>query len=414
MKYVSNNKGRYLIEVSLRGSTGKGRGRGKRGKGARGGGGAADVGVPSHFEVVDTLSKCVRCRLPRQVELVGALEEAEAELALVREGVLLRCVEALSEHADTIAAAVEAAAHLDALCSLAHASRGAGRDMCRPQIVDRPHAGGAVLRVRDMYHPFLRVSDNAADVIANSFELGGDTPPAMLLTGPNMGGKSTLLRQACIAVLMAQIGCFVPAAECTLSPVDRIFTRVGAHDDIFSGRSTFMVELQETAAILRYATPHSLVILDELGRGTSTFDGTAIAHAVLEHLARLSCRLMFATHYHLLVSHWERSPLVQMAHMACLVEHRALSPHVTFLYQAVQGVCPESYGVNVARMSGIPESVMRAATEKAQEFQAERTQGDADPAPPPRSLPAVERVLGIVRAGVRRYPELFSVWADLQ
>ena len=136
-----------------------------------------------------------------------------------------------------------------------------------------------------------------------------------------MGGKSTILRQTCLISVMAQLGCFVPAASCRMTPVDRIFTRIGASDKILSGQSTFFVELAETAMILHHATKHSLVILDELGRGTSTFDGTAIAHAVAEHLVSKSrCRTMFATHYHSLVEEWSFDPRVELGHMSCLVD----------------------------------------------------------------------------------------------
>lgn len=154
--------------------------------------------------------------------------------------------------------------------------------------------------------------------IPNDVRLGGKkhilmgdeyTPRTLLLTGPNMGGKSTLLRQTCLIVILAQLGCRVPADSCRMTPVDRIFTRVGASDRILSGQSTFFVELAETSIILRSASEDSLCILDELGRGTATFDGTAIAHSVVEYLvSKTRCRTLFATHYHLLVEDWEIDP----------------------------------------------------------------------------------------------------------
>jgi len=197
-------------------------------------------------------------------------------------------------------------------------------------------------------------------VIPNDIKLGGDSPVVMVLTGPNMGGKSTLLRQTCIAVIMAQMGSYVPAASCVLSPVDRIFTRLGARDDIVTGQSTFMVELQETGNMLKYATSSSLVILDELGRGTSTFDGYAIAYSVLAHLATtIKCRTMFSTHYHSLTEEVGRLPSTGVYHMASIVDEA--NKEVAFLYRLTDGNCPRSYGLHVANMASIPKSILEEA-----------------------------------------------------
>lgn len=157
-----------------------------------------------------------------------------------------------------------------------------------------------------------------SDFIPNDTTLGGDDDATMiLLTGPNMGGKSTLLRQTCIAVIMSQIGSYVPAEKCRLTPVDRIFTRIGANDNILAGQSTFMVELSETSKILREASPRSLVILDELGRGTSTFDGYAIAYSVLKYLTtHVRCLGLFSTHYGALTSEFMGNPLVKLMFMS--------------------------------------------------------------------------------------------------
>jgi len=186
-----------------------------------------------------------------------------------------------------------------------------------------------------------------------------------------MGGKSTLLRQTCVAVLLAQIGCFVPARSARLSLVDRVFTRLGASDSIFTGRSTFFVELSETSEVLHHATGSSLVILDELGRGTSTFDGTAIAHAVLSHLARKTrCLTLFSTHYHGLVEAFGRDANVFLGHMGCLVtKDESGREEVVFLYKLTQGGCPKSYGMNVARLAHLPEEVLDLAHRKSEEFE---------------------------------------------
>lgn len=164
------------------------------------------------------------------------------------------------------------------------------------------------------------------------------------------------------------MGCWVPADKALLTPVDRIFTRVGANDKIMAGQSTFAVELQETSVILHNATAQSLVILDELGRGTSTFDGTAIAHAVMHHLAhKVSCLTLFATHYHALVAEVESDPRIALYHMATQVNPG--SDDVTFLYRFVPGVSPKSFGNNVARVAGLPESVIQRAKEMSENFE---------------------------------------------
>lgn len=199
-----------------------------------------------------------------------------------------------------------------------------------------------------------------------------ENPLAMLLTGPNMGGKSTLLRQVCIAVTMAQIGCF-PFAKLAFTTTDRVFTRIGASDNIFAGRSTFMVELEEASAVLKYATDRSLVILDELGRGTATFDGYAIAYATLSHLAlHTRCFTLFSTHYHLLTSEVETHELlrrvVALFYMDAMVDTDQHT--VTFLYKMAVGVCPKSYGMMVAAMAKIPRDVVRSAHHRSSEFQA--------------------------------------------
>lgn len=156
----------------------------------------------------------------------------------------------------------------------------------------------------------------ATDFIPNDIGLGGQDPSLVVLTGPNMGGKSTLLRQTCVAIIMAQLGGYVPAKSCRLTACDRIYTRIGANDNIMGGQSTFMVELAETSKILREATNKSMVILDELGRGTSTFDGYSIAYSVLHYLStHLGCLGMFATHYQTLCKEFERNPEINNMHM---------------------------------------------------------------------------------------------------
>jgi len=224
------------------------------------------------------------------------------------------------------------------------------------------------MELKQARHPCL-VTMQHADQIPNDTHLGGEKASLLLLTGPNMGGKSTLLRQTCLVAILAQIGCFVPCASCRLTPVDRIFTRLGASDAILAGQSTLFVELNEAAQVLLHASNRSLVILDELGRGTSTFDGTAIAHAVVHHLtSQIKCRALFATHYHSLVDEWKQNATVQLGHMSCLVENGGRD--ITFLYQLAAGSAPRSFGINVARLARLPEAVLALAARKSAAFEA--------------------------------------------
>merc|ERR1719491_398249 len=208
-------------------------------------------------------------------------------------------------------AAIQASAILDALQSLAKTASSPG--FVRPVVLDCDANNEPEFKVRGGKHPCIELTHTGGEFIPNDLTLGGKNERILLLSGPNMGGKSTLLRQTCLIVILAQIGCYVPANSCSITPVDRIFTRLGASDRILSGQSTFYVELAETAAALRGATRRSLVIMDELGRGTSTFDGTAIAHATVKHLVeRNRCLTLFATHYHSLLEDWKNEPSIKL------------------------------------------------------------------------------------------------------
>jgi len=217
-----------------------------------------------------------------------------------------------------------------------------------------------------MRHPCVANAKNFIpnDTVLNDPELKATT---LLVTGPNMGGKSTLLRQTCLAVVLAQMGCFVPADKCVLTVTDRIFTRIGASDRILEGKSTFFVEMEETRNVIQFATSRSIAIMDELGRGTSTFDGYSIAHAVLKHLINtVKCRALFATHYHMLLDEFRGVKGIESFHMACKADES--KENVTFLYKFIRGECPESFGINVARMAGLPDSVLKCARKKAEQF----------------------------------------------
>ncbi len=271
-------------------------------------------------------------------------------------------------------------AALDVLTALAELARQQG--YCRPQLVDEP-----CLEIVDGRHPVLDVLAPAGTFVPNDVEMGGDRPVLLLITGPNMAGKSTYIRQVALIALMAHLGSFVPARTATIGCVDRIFARVGASDELSRGQSTFMVEMTETARILRSATGQSLVILDEIGRGTSTYDGLSLAWAVAEHLHdRVACRTLFATHYH------ELTELAQSrAGVANLnVAVREWNDEVVFLHKIVPGAADKSYGIHVARLAGVPPTVIERAKDLLSDLEAEhidalsradgaRTTGQAGP-----------------------------------
>jgi DNA mismatch repair protein MSH6 len=205
------------------------------------------------------------------------------------------------------------------------------------------------------------------DFIPNGLELPKQDAYLELITSANMGGKSTLMRQVGLLTIMSQLGARIPADSLKLTIVDRIFTRLGASDNIMAGQSTFLVELNETAAILQHATKNSLVLLDELGRGTSTYDGTAIATAVVNFLANVKCLTLFSTHYHNLVDNFYGDPRISCGHMACVVENEnaedVTQENVLFLYKYMEGACPKSYGFNAAKLAGMPLDIIRRGHE---------------------------------------------------
>ncbi len=224
--------------------------------------------------------------------------------------------------------------------------------MSRPEFIRSNES--PYLLLEKMRHPIL--SSTLINFVPNDTIIGypdnNEIKTSILITGPNMGGKSTILRQTCVAVIMAQIGCYVPAEKCQLTVVDRIFTRIGARDRILEGKSTFFIEMEETKTIIDYATSNSLVIIDELGRGTSTNEGMVIAKNVLDYVTnKIKCRMLFTTHYHDLVDKCKIFKGVDLFHMDCFVDDKNHS--VNFLYKFKKGVCPKSYGINVAKLAGI-------------------------------------------------------------
>jgi len=268
--------------------------------------------------------------------------------------------------AERVLNTAHALAEIDVYLSLAEVA--AQHNYCRPQLDD-----GEDIHIVAGRHPVIEQSQVETPFIPNDTQLSTADAQILIITGPNMAGKSTYLRQVALIVLMAQIGSYVPAEAARIGLVDRIFTRIGAQDDLATGQSTFMVEMVETATILHHATPRGLVILDEIGRGTSTYDGLAIARAVVEYLhnnRRSGARTLFATHYHELVEVAKMLPHVQCMNVAVSEEEG----HVVFLHKIVPGGADKSYGVHVAQLAGIPRPVIH----RAEEILAELEQrGDA-------------------------------------
>lgn len=377
VKYFGRAKDRYQLEIPEKALSRK--------------------GVPDSFELKSQRKTgkdggVRRFWSPTIVEHFEELQRAESDRDDALKSQLRVIMARFDRHRALWVPAVRCIANLDALMSLAAwSSAKDDQPRVRPQFVPLCSEGGGTeasahpfVSLKGAWHPCVHHTFSGGSYIANDTSLGVETKPGtpeadgiaprscMLLTGPNMGGKSTLLRQTCVAVILAQMGAYVPAEQCRMTPMDRIFTRVGASDRILAGQSTFFVELAETSAILRYATPRSLVILDELGRGTSTFDGNAIAYAVVKHLTRnVGACTMFATHYHSLIEEFEHDRAVQLSHMRCLVEdgEDGVST-VTFLYKLAAGACPKSYGMNVARLAHLPEDVVKRAAAKSAEFEA--------------------------------------------
>lgn len=299
--------------------------------------------APSHWKFMSKKKGYRRFHTKRITTLTAKLTKKENELESLERDSTRAMYEKFDQKRSMWSSAVSTCCDFDCLLSLAIVSSNTSEQapMCIPEILDASDCEYPIFEAEDSRHPVVEAAleKQGQSFIPNSISLGNRAQSCLLLTGPNMGGKSTLLRQTCIISIMAQIGCFVPAKSCRMTPVDRIFTRIGASDRIMSGQSTFYVELDETSTILHGASKHSLIILDELGRGTSTFDGTAIAYAVVKKLCeeQLRCRTLFATHYHTLVQDFASSKAVKLAHMACFADSDESVGSVTFLYKLESG-----------------------------------------------------------------------------
>ena len=327
--------------------------------------------VPAHYVRKQTLANCERYITQELKELEDQVLNAKERLTALEYQIFNQLREYLAQQSARVQLSAAAVAAADALCSLATVA--VQRGYCRPDI-----SLSNEISITDGRHPVVEVMLKDSLFVPNDTRLGAADDQVSIITGPNMAGKSTYMRQVALIVLMAQMGSFVPAKAAKIGLVDRVFTRIGASDDLASGQSTFMVEMSEVASILKYATSRSLLILDEIGRGTSTYDGMAIARAVLEYAAnprRLGAKTLFATHYHELSTIEQELPNVKNYNIA--VKKRG--DQMIFLRKIVPGAADDSYGVEVAKLAGLPSSVITRAREILHELETEG--GQTRPAP---------------------------------
>ncbi len=313
--------------------------------------------VPDDYTRRQTLANGERYIVPELKEYESLVLNARERIQEMERSLFRQVCSQIGNYAESIGRLAAGIAALDVFSALAEVA--AVHGYVRPRLnLDN------AISIKDGRHPVVEQTLGPGAYVPNDVQLSNEDARIVVLTGPNMAGKSTYIRQAAIIVLMAQIGSFVPAAEATIGLVDRIFTRVGLQDDLTTGQSTFMVEMVETAAILNQATPRSLVILDEIGRGTSTYDGLSIARSVIEHLhndPRLGCKTLFATHYHELTELAHTLPGVRNFSVAVVEEEG----RVVFLHRIIAGGADRSYGVHVAQLAGLPRAVVNRAWEKA-------------------------------------------------
>ncbi|MCB8979198.1 MAG: DNA mismatch repair protein MutS [Ardenticatenaceae bacterium] len=316
--------------------------------------------VPDDYIRKQTLTNAERYITPELKEYETLILNAEERILEIERRVFAEVCQQVAQYAKRLLKTANVLAQLDVASSLAEAA--AMQGYVRPTLTNDNKI--AIVNGR---HPVVEQTLNMERFVPNNVEMD-DSERIQIITGPNMSGKSTYLRQVALIVLMAQIGSFVPADSAEIGLVDRIFTRIGAHDELHAGRSTFMVEMVETAEILNHATHRSLLILDEIGRGTSTYDGLAIAWAIIEYLhnhPRLKPRTLFATHYHELVGLADLLPLVSNYNVAVAEE----GDKVIFLHQIVPGGADQSYGIHVGQLAGLPRDVINRANEILQELE---------------------------------------------
>lgn len=309
--------------------------------------------VPADYLRKQTLKNAERYTTPELKEYEEQVLTADERAKELEYELFVALRDAVAAQTRAILETARALAELDVLTALAELAH--HRRYCRPRVTDEP-----ILRIIEGRHPVLDVTEPEGTFVPNDTIMGASEGKLLLITGPNMAGKSTYIRQVALLTLMAQMGSFVPAKEATIGIADRIFARVGASDELSRGQSTFMVEMTETARILHTATARSLVILDEIGRGTSTYDGVSLAWAIAEYIHdRIQCRTLFATHYHELTDLAKSLDGLRNLNVAV----REWKDQVIFLHKIVPGAADKSYGIHVARLAGIPREVNERAKE---------------------------------------------------
>jgi DNA mismatch repair protein MutS len=317
--------------------------------------------VPPEYHRRQTVKNAERYVTPQLKEYEEKVLTADDKAKQLEYEMFVQLRDATTAEARRLRATADVLAQVDCLAALAELAR--RRGYCRPKLVEGP-----ILKIVAGRHPVLDAREDAGSFVPNDVSMGAEEGLVLLVTGPNMAGKSTFIRQTALIALMAQIGSYVPASEATVGLTDRIFARVGASDDLGRGRSTFMVEMTETARILNTATANSLVILDEIGRGTSTYDGVSLAWAVVENLHdAVGCRTLFATHYHELTD--LAKSLAQLRNLNVAV--REWQDEVVFLHKIVEGPADKSYGIHVARLAGVPREVVQRAQQVLAQLEEE-------------------------------------------
>ncbi|CAK9302405.1 unnamed protein product [Gordionus sp. m RMFG-2023] len=359
--------------------------------------------VPDYFEIKSQRKGAKRYRTKEIESMLQSLTEYEYRRDQGLSQSMRKIFAKFDQNSDIWNFAVHAISRLDVLIAFArysfyekdsNSNNFCVENRCRPIIVtkEKPY-----IKIRGSSHPCLNFNTfSGGDYIPNDININcEETKSLIVITGPNMGGKSTLLRQVGLVTILAHVGCYVSAEFCEMSLVDRIYTRLGAKDNIIKGESTFFVELKETSAILTHATINSLVLMDELGRGTATYDGVAIADSVIKYIRdNIKCRTLFSTHYHSLVDELKHRDDVSLAHMACMIEtsddslfchgdqenekdidqEKELYPDknvLTFLYKLSPGPCPNSYGFHAALLAGMRYDIVNKAYKVAKNFENE-------------------------------------------
>jgi DNA mismatch repair protein MutS len=323
--------------------------------------------APTDYERKQTLVNAERFTTPELKEYESKILDAQEKIVEIERRLFAELRSAIAAEAKRIRQTALALAEVDVLACLAHIA--ALRNYCRPGFSEKREESSD-LEIIEGRHPVIEQQELAAGserFVPNDLFLNSSTHSIVVLTGPNMGGKSTYLRQTALIVILAQMGSFVPARSARLGIVDRVFTRIGASDNLARGRSTFMVEMTETAAILHTATARSLILLDEVGRGTSTYDGLAIAWAAIEYLhARVHAKTLFATHYFELTELAEQLSGVKNYHVSV----KETGGSVVFLRKVEPGAADRSYGIEVAKLAGLPNEVVVRAREVLAEHES--------------------------------------------